>query len=114
MAIASLEAQTYLDWEAIAMTKRRTIKVTKKLAADLRGGFLNIEGLYPVNTNYMRNCANKYLDELIVQQLAAQIACFHNRVLLDKVKGFSRTNLVYMRIFVNIYRARQIVQQLAG
>ena len=45
-----------------------------------------MQGLSPRNLKYMRAFAAAWKDPEIVQQVAAHIPWFHNRLLLDKVK----------------------------
>jgi predicted nuclease of restriction endonuclease-like (RecB) superfamily len=61
-------------------------KVIDRLAADLHHAFPDVQGFSPRNLKYMRAFAQSWPDEVIVQQLAAQIPWFHNCILLDKVK----------------------------
>ena len=61
-------------------------KIIDRAAADLRREFPGVEGFSPRNLKYMRAFAQAWPDEVIVQQLAAQVPWFHNCVLLDKVK----------------------------
>ncbi|WIG59653.1 MAG: hypothetical protein OJF49_002400 [Ktedonobacterales bacterium] len=62
-------------------------KVIDRLAADLRHEFPEMKGFSPRNLKYMRALAEAYPDELIVQQVAAQLPWFHTCTLLDKVKN---------------------------
>jgi predicted nuclease of restriction endonuclease-like (RecB) superfamily len=61
-------------------------KVIDRLAQDLKQEFPDMKGFSARNLKYMRAFARVWVDEPIVQQLAAQIPWFHNCVLLDKVK----------------------------
>ncbi len=61
-------------------------KVIERLAKDLKHEFPDLKGFSSRNLKYMRAFAESWGDELIVQQLAAQIPWFHNCILLDKVK----------------------------
>src|SRR4051794_23485872 len=71
-------------------------KVIDRLASDLRRAFPEMSGFSPRNLKYMRSFASAWPDELIVQQLAAQIPWFHHCVLLDKVKDHGE-RLWYVR-----------------
>jgi predicted nuclease of restriction endonuclease-like (RecB) superfamily len=62
-------------------------KIIDQLADDLRKEFPEVKGFSPRNLKYMRALAEAWPDELIVQQLAAQIPWFHNCAILDKVKA---------------------------
>lgn len=61
-------------------------KVVDRLAKDLKQEFPEMKGFSSRNLKYMRAFAAAWSDELIVQQVAAQIPWFHNCVLLDKVR----------------------------
>ncbi len=61
-------------------------KVIDLLASDLARAFPTLRGFSARNLKYMRAFALAWPDEVIVQQLAAQLPWFHNCVLLDKVK----------------------------
>ena len=93
-------------------------KVIDRLAKDLRAEFPEMQGLSPRNLKYMRALAEAWPDEVIVQQLAAQIPWFHNCTVLDKVKdpaerlwymqqtieqGWSR-NVLVLQIESGLYR----------
>jgi predicted nuclease of restriction endonuclease-like (RecB) superfamily len=95
-------------------------KVIDQLARDLKQEFPEMSGLSSRNLKYMRAFAEAYPDELIVQQLVAQIPWGHNVRILDQVKtpaerlwyaqqtienGWSRNVLVH-QIESNLY-ARQ-------
>jgi hypothetical protein len=53
-------------------------KVIDRLAADLHKAFPEMTGFSPRNLKYMRAFTEAWPDESIVQQLVAQILCFHN------------------------------------
>ena len=61
-------------------------KVIDQLAKDLRFEFPDMKGLSPRNLKYMRAFAEAWAEDVIVQQLAAQIPWFHNCTILDKLK----------------------------
>jgi predicted nuclease of restriction endonuclease-like (RecB) superfamily len=61
-------------------------KVIDRLAADLKKAFPEMKGFSPRNLKYMRAFAEAWLQEQIMQQVAAQIPWFHNCVLLDKLQ----------------------------
>ncbi len=61
-------------------------KVIDRLAGDLRRAYPDMTGLSPRNLKYMRAFAEAWPDELIVQQLVAQIPWGHCVRLLDYVK----------------------------
>jgi len=61
-------------------------KVIDRLSVDLKQEFPDQEGFSTRNLKYMRNFAESYPDEEIVQQAAAQIPWFHNCTILDKVQ----------------------------
>ncbi|NEP58032.1 MAG: DUF1016 domain-containing protein [Symploca sp. SIO2G7] len=67
-------------------------KVINQLAKDLKQACPEIKGFSSRNLKYMRAFAQAYPNEILVQQLAAQIPWFHNCVLLDKVKLRSCTS----------------------
>lgn len=72
-----LAKQDELGWGA---------KVVEQISVDLRLEFPETKGLSSRNLKYMRSFADNYPDYEFVQQAAAQIPWFHNRVILDKVK----------------------------
>lgn len=71
-----LERQAREGWGA---------KVIDRLAADLREAFPDQQGFSPRNLKYMRKLAEAWPDEVIVQQVVAQLPWSHNVILLDKV-----------------------------
>ncbi len=106
-----LEQQRQQGWGA---------KVIDRLARDLRHAFPDIKGFSSRNLKYMRAFAAAWPDEVIVQQVAAQLPWFHNCVLLDKIAeppvrgwyaqqaiehGWSRNVLVH-QIESNLYGRR--------
>ena len=62
-------------------------KVIDKLSKDLRSEFPEMKGLSARNLKYMRKFADEYQDEVIVQEVLAQITWYHNITLLDKLDG---------------------------
>jgi predicted nuclease of restriction endonuclease-like (RecB) superfamily len=62
-------------------------KVIDRLAADLRHAFPEMTGMSPRNLKYMRAFAEAWPDEVIVQQLVAQLPWGHNTHLLDALKS---------------------------
>lgn len=72
-----LAKQKELGWGA---------KVVEQISLDLRLEFPAMKGFSSRNLKYMRVLAETYSDELIVQQLVAQIPWGHNVRILDKVK----------------------------
>jgi len=60
-------------------------KVIDRSADDLRKEFPGVTGFSRSNLMYMRAFAAAWGDESIVPQLAGQLACGHNRALLDKL-----------------------------
>jgi predicted nuclease of restriction endonuclease-like (RecB) superfamily len=62
-------------------------KVIDNLGRDLRSSFPDMGGLSPRNLKYMKAFADAWPDELIVQQLVAQLPWGHNVRLLDKVNS---------------------------
>src|SRR3989339_857567 len=80
-----------LYWEigAIILTQQKEqgwgSKVIEHLSKDLSHSFPGMKGFSPRNLKYMRKLAEMYVDEVIVQQLVAQIPWGHNVRLLDSV-----------------------------
>lgn len=64
-------------------------KVIDRLAFDLKSEFPEMKGFSSRNLKYMRALAEAYRDELIVQQLVAQIPWGHNVRILDAVKDYN-------------------------
>jgi len=60
-------------------------QVIARLSADLRRAFPDMKGFSPRNLQYMRTFAGAYPDELIAQQVAAQLPWGHLMRLLDTV-----------------------------
>ncbi len=61
-------------------------KVIERLARDLRVEFPEMKGFSRRNLMYMRDFAEAWPDEAIVQQAAAQLPWFHNVLLLTRLK----------------------------
>ncbi|MBV2234703.1 MAG: DUF1016 family protein [Sterolibacterium sp.] len=61
-------------------------KVIERLARDLREAFPEMKGFSARNLMYMRDFAESWPDEAIVQQLAAQLPWFHIVVLMMRLK----------------------------
>jgi predicted nuclease of restriction endonuclease-like (RecB) superfamily len=62
-------------------------RVIDRLATDLRHAFPELTGFSARNLKYMRSFAEVWPDELIVQQLVAQLPWGHNTHLIDLVKS---------------------------
>lgn len=92
-------------------------KVIENISKDLKKEFPEMQGLSARNLKYMRRFAAEYQDELIVQQLVAQIPWGHNCIIMDKVSvndqriwyaektienGWSR-NVLSLQIQSNLY-----------
>jgi predicted nuclease of restriction endonuclease-like (RecB) superfamily len=58
-----------------------------RLSKDLKAEFPEMKGLSSRNLKYMRAFAETWEDEVIVQQLAAQLPWGHNMILLDTIDG---------------------------
>lgn len=61
-------------------------KIIDRLAADLKAAFPEMKGFSPRNLKYMRAFAEGWPEEVIVQQLVAQIPWGHNVRILDHLK----------------------------
>lgn len=59
-------------------------KVIDRLSLDLKGEFPDVRGFSPRNLKYMREFAEKWPQEAIVQGVLAQLSWYHNIALLDK------------------------------
>jgi predicted nuclease of restriction endonuclease-like (RecB) superfamily len=70
-------------------------KIIERLAADLRSGFPDMQGLSRRNLLYMRKFAEEFPDPEFVQRVVAQLPWSHYVILMDKVKG-PETRLFYM------------------
>jgi predicted nuclease of restriction endonuclease-like (RecB) superfamily len=68
-------------------------KVIDRLSKDLRGEFLDMQGFSSRNLKYMRKLAKSWSDDVIVQQVAAQILWLSNRILLARA-SLSRLQLL--------------------
>jgi predicted nuclease of restriction endonuclease-like (RecB) superfamily len=62
-------------------------KVIERLAYDLRTAFPEMRGFSRTNLLYMRQFAETWCDQQIVQQLVGQLPWGHNLVLLDKLQN---------------------------
>lgn len=60
-------------------------KVIDRLSLDLKGEFPDVRGFSARNLKYMREFAEKWPQEPIVQGVLAQLSWYHNIALLDKV-----------------------------
>ncbi|MBD2060297.1 DUF1016 domain-containing protein [Oculatella sp. FACHB-28] len=93
-------------------------KIIDQLAKDLKREFPDVNGFSSRNLKYMRAFAEAYPDELIVQEVLAQIPWYHNIALLEKLKsreqrlwyaqetvsnGWSR-NVLVLQIESNLYQ----------
>jgi len=83
-------------------------KVSDRLAADLRREFPEMTGFSPRNLKYMRAFAEAWPDELIVQQLVAQIPWGHNVRILDYVKD-NREREWYVRATIQNGWSRNVL-----
>lgn len=62
-------------------------KVVDRLSVDLKREFPDVRGFSPRNLKYMREFAQKWPNEPIVQTLSAQLSWSHNTTLLDKIEN---------------------------
>jgi predicted nuclease of restriction endonuclease-like (RecB) superfamily len=69
-------------------------KVIEQLSKDLKQAFPDMSGFSPRNLQYMKSFAIAYRDELILQQVVAQLPWGHNVTLLDKLE-FQEERLWY-------------------
>ena len=83
-------------------------KVIDRLAHDLQVEFPGIVGFSPRSLKYMRSLAATWPDELIVQQVAAQLPWGHHMVLLDRAKD-EPTRLWYLHASVEYGWSRNIL-----
>jgi len=61
--------------------------IIQRIAADLRAEFPGVKGFSPRNLKYMKDLAEAWPEEPILQQLVAKLPWGHNCTLLDKVKA---------------------------
>jgi predicted nuclease of restriction endonuclease-like (RecB) superfamily len=83
-------------------------RVIDRLAHDLQNEFPGIEGFSLRSLKYMRLFAAVWPDELIVQQVAAQLPWGHHMVLLDRTKD-APTRLWYLQAAVEHGWSRNIL-----
>ena len=101
VVLAANQAMVLLYWDigkAILARQEREgwgARTIDRLSHDLREAFPDMQGFSPRNLTYMRAFAAAWPEREFVQQAAAQIPCFHNCVLLDKVSD-RRTRLWYI------------------
>lgn len=89
-------------------------RVIDRLAHDLQAEFPGIEGFSPRSLKYMRSFAAAWIEEPIVQQVAALLPWGHHMVLLDRVKD-GTTRLWYLRAAVDQGWSRNVmVHMIAG
>jgi predicted nuclease of restriction endonuclease-like (RecB) superfamily len=69
-------------------------KVIEQLSKDLKQAFPDMSGFSPRNLQYMKSFAIAYRDEVILQQVVAQLPWGHNVILLDKLE-FQEERLWY-------------------
>src|ERR1700733_2336840 len=62
-------------------------KVIERLAADLKRSFPDMRGFSPRNLKYMRAFAEAWSEEEFVQAVLAQITCYHNIALTEKLNA---------------------------
>ncbi|GHU75223.1 hypothetical protein FACS189461_1050 [Spirochaetia bacterium] len=62
-----------------------TAKVIERLSKDLRSAFPEMKGFSVRNLLYMRAFAEAWTDEVIVQEVLAQLPWYHHVALLDKL-----------------------------
>jgi predicted nuclease of restriction endonuclease-like (RecB) superfamily len=87
-------------------------KVIDRLAVDLRHAFPEMQGFSSRNLKYMRAFSEAYPDEQFVQQVAAQIAWFHNCLLLDKIKDPIRREWYIRQTITNGWSRAVLVHQI--
>ncbi|HAN21927.1 MAG: DUF1016 domain-containing protein [Candidatus Margulisiibacteriota bacterium] len=100
-------------------------KVIDRLAADLQKTFPDMKGFSSRNLKYMRKFANTFPDNIIVQEVLAQITWYHNITLLDKIdsqneilwyarktaeNGWSRNILVH-QLENNLYQRQAMAEK---
>lgn len=61
--------------------------IINRLSQDLKTSFPEMKGFSSRNLGYMKRFAELYPDDVILQQLVAQIPWGHNVILMDKVKS---------------------------
>jgi predicted nuclease of restriction endonuclease-like (RecB) superfamily len=89
-------------------------RVIERLAKDLRSEFPDMQGLSARNLGYMKAFAEAWLDETILQQLAAKLPWFHNCVLLDKVKDRTERLWYIRQAILNGWSRNVLVMQIEG
>jgi predicted nuclease of restriction endonuclease-like (RecB) superfamily len=89
-------------------------KVIDQLAKDLKQEFPEMSGLSARNLKYMRAFAEAYPDQLIVQQLVAQIPWGHNVRILDQVKTPAERLWYAQQTIENGWSRNVLVHQIEG
>jgi predicted nuclease of restriction endonuclease-like (RecB) superfamily len=84
-------------------------KTIDRLAKDLKQEFPEMKGFSPRNLKYMRAFAEAWSDEVIVQQVVAQIPWGHNVRLLDKVTDREQ-RLWYVRQTISYGWSRAVLE----
>ncbi len=84
-------------------------KVIGRLSQDLQREFPEMKGFSARNLKYMRSFAEAWPEEIIVQQLVAQIPWGHNVRLLDQL-GDSQARLWYVRQAIEYGWSRSVLE----
>jgi hypothetical protein len=63
----------------------KTATLPSGYQADLQDHFPDMKGFSPRNLKYMRAFAQNWPDQIIVQEVLAQISWYHNLALLEKL-----------------------------
>jgi predicted nuclease of restriction endonuclease-like (RecB) superfamily len=84
-------------------------KVIEQLARDLKAAFPDMAGFSPRNLRYMRDFAEAYPDEQILQQVVAKLPWGHNVRLLDKVPN-PETRLWYAHAAIEHGWSRAVLE----
>lgn len=77
IGIQILEAQAKQGWGS---------NVIEQLSKDLSSAFPEMKGFGVRNLKYMRKFSKEYQEDIIVQEVLAQLPWYHHVTLLDKIK----------------------------
>lgn len=98
-----IDKQSELGWGS---------KVIENLSKDLKKMFPEIKGFSLRNLKYMKKLASEYSDNIIVQQVVAQISWSHNIILMDKIKDYNKRIWYIKKTIENGWSRNVLLNQL--
>ncbi|MDR1934231.1 MAG: PDDEXK nuclease domain-containing protein [Candidatus Accumulibacter sp.] len=95
----------YANW--LTDIKRRVVAARSRAALAVNSELVKL--YWQIGRDILERQARQDWGSKVIERLARDL-----RETFPDMKGFSRTNLLYMRAFAEVWRDEQIVQQLAG